>query len=66
MSHAEAAKSETPKLPEIDKEDLKAVRGFVVGKLLGRTAVLGSVSVRIFRTFFLAAITALRPLPVRC
>ena len=29
-----------PKLPELDKDDLKAVRSFLPGKLLSRTAAL--------------------------
>jgi hypothetical protein len=40
---AEALKIEIPKLPELDKEDVKAVRSFLPGKLLGRTAALLSL-----------------------
>jgi hypothetical protein len=34
-----------PKLPELDKDDLKAIRSFLPGKLLGRTAALLSLVV---------------------
>jgi hypothetical protein len=39
----EALKLEIPKLPELDKEDVKAIRSFLPGKLLGRTAALLSI-----------------------
>jgi Leucine-rich repeat (LRR) protein len=39
----EILKIELPKLPELDKEDVKAVRAFLPGKLLGRTAALLSL-----------------------
>jgi len=39
----EALKIETPNLPKLDKEDVKAVRSFLPGKLLGRTAALLSL-----------------------
>jgi formylglycine-generating enzyme required for sulfatase activity len=35
--------AEAAKLPELDKEDLKAIRSFLPGKLLGRTAALLSL-----------------------
>ncbi|HEV3119424.1 MAG TPA: SUMF1/EgtB/PvdO family nonheme iron enzyme [Gemmataceae bacterium] len=46
----ESLKLEIPKLPQLDKEDVKAIRSFLPGKLLGRTAaflslVLGVLSV---------------------
>jgi hypothetical protein len=34
-----------PKLPELDKDDLKAVRSFLPGKLLSRTAALLALGV---------------------
>src|SRR3954447_22369208 len=40
----QAAGIPLPKLPELDKEDLKAVRGFLPGKLLGRIAALLAVA----------------------
>jgi hypothetical protein len=40
---AEALKFEIPKLPELDKEDVKAIRSFLPGKLLGRTAAFLSL-----------------------
>jgi len=40
---ADALKLVIPKLPELDKEDVKAVRSFLPGKLLGRTAALLSL-----------------------
>jgi hypothetical protein len=43
MSPSEAATAALPKLPELDKEDLKAVRSFLPGKLLSRTAALLSL-----------------------
>jgi hypothetical protein len=43
MSTNEALGFHLPKLPELDKEDLKAVRAFLPGKLLGRTAALLSI-----------------------
>ena len=36
---------ELPKLPELDKEDIKAVRSFLPGKLLSRTAALLALAV---------------------
>ncbi len=39
----EALKLEIPKLPELDKEDVRAIRSFLPGKLLGRTAALLSI-----------------------
>jgi Leucine Rich repeats (2 copies) len=39
----EALKLEIPKLPELDKEDVKAIRSFLPGKLLGRTAAFLSL-----------------------
>jgi bacteriorhodopsin len=39
----EALKIEIPKLPQLDEEDVKAIRGFLPGKLLGRTAALLSL-----------------------
>jgi formylglycine-generating enzyme required for sulfatase activity len=38
-----AAEVELPTLPKLDKEDLKAVRSFLPGKLLGRTAAVLSL-----------------------
>jgi formylglycine-generating enzyme required for sulfatase activity len=40
---AETLKFEIPKLPELDKEDVKAIRSFLPGKLLGRTAAFLSL-----------------------
>jgi hypothetical protein len=40
MGDAPAAADGLPKLPGLDKEDLKAVRSFLPGKVLGRTAAL--------------------------
>jgi hypothetical protein len=39
----ETLKIEIPKLPKLDKEDVKAVRSFLPGKLLGRTAAFLSL-----------------------
>ena len=36
-------KFEIPKLPELDQEDIKAIRSFLPGKLLGRTAAILSL-----------------------
>jgi hypothetical protein len=36
----ETAGSQLPKLPNLDQEDIKAVRSFLPGKVLGRTAAL--------------------------
>jgi hypothetical protein len=44
MSTTEAFGIHIPKLPELDKEDIKAVRAFLPGKLLGRTAALLSLA----------------------
>src|SRR5258708_2381824 len=35
---AETLKLEIPKLPQLDEQDVKAIRSFLPGKLLGRTA----------------------------
>ena len=43
MSHPEFPIGHFPKLPKLDKEDVKAVRGFLPGKLLGRTAAFLSL-----------------------
>lgn len=43
MSGAEASGLSLPKLPELAEEDVKAVRSFLPGKLLGRTAALLSL-----------------------
>jgi hypothetical protein len=43
MSYPEALGLHLPKLPELDKEDVKAVRSFLPGKLLGRIAALLSL-----------------------
>jgi hypothetical protein len=40
---SEALKIEIPKLPQLEEEDVKAVRSFLPGKLLGRTAALLSL-----------------------
>jgi Leucine-rich repeat (LRR) protein len=40
MGDAPTAAAATPKLLELDKEDVKAVRSFLPGKVLGRTAAL--------------------------
>src|SRR5450432_3337642 len=45
MDQTEALKFHLPKLPELDKEDIKAIRGFLPGKLLSRTAALMSLMV---------------------
>ncbi len=39
----ETLKFEVPKLPQLDKEDVKAIRSFLPGKLLGRTAAFLSL-----------------------
>jgi hypothetical protein len=39
----EALKIEIPRLPLLNEEDVKAIRGFLPGKLLGRTAALLSL-----------------------
>jgi hypothetical protein len=44
MSHTETFGVHPAKLPEIASEDLKAIRGFLPGKLLGRTAALLSLA----------------------
>ena len=38
-----ASNFELPKLPQLNEEDVKAVRGFLPGKLLGRTAAILSL-----------------------
>jgi len=53
MNDAETTLGHFPKLPELDKEDVKAVRSFLPGKLLGRTAALLSLALLVF--FFLNA-----------
>ena len=40
MSEMHAVGIRLPKLPELDKEDIKAVRSFLPGELLSRTAAL--------------------------
>jgi Leucine-rich repeat (LRR) protein len=40
MSDIETLRTHFPKLPELDPEEVKAVRSFLPGKLLGRTAAL--------------------------
>jgi len=42
---AEALGIELPKLPALNEEDLKAVRSFLPGKLLSRTAALFALAV---------------------
>ena len=44
MSQTEALGIHIPELPKIDPEDVKAVRGFLPGKLLGRTAAMLSLA----------------------
>jgi hypothetical protein len=39
----ETLKFEIPKLPQLDKQDVKAIRTFLPGKLLGRTAAFLSL-----------------------
>src|ERR1700674_5299322 len=39
----ETLKLEIPKLPQLDEEDVKAIRSFLPGKLLGRTAAFLSL-----------------------
>jgi hypothetical protein len=39
----ETLKFESPKLPQLDKQDVKAIRSFLPGKLLSRTAALLSL-----------------------
>jgi len=41
----QAAGFQLPKLPELDTEDIKAVRGFLPGKLLSRSAALLALGV---------------------
>src|SRR5208283_3833407 len=43
MSPVDALKIEIPKLPELDPDDIKAVRSFLPGKVLSRTAALLSL-----------------------
>ncbi|GLR90553.1 leucine-rich repeat domain-containing protein [Bradyrhizobium iriomotense] len=43
MSDTEALRAHFPKLPELDPEEVKAVRSFLPGKLLGRTAAFLSL-----------------------
>jgi hypothetical protein len=43
VSHAETTIGPFPKLPELDPEEVKAVRSFLPGKLLGRTAAFLSL-----------------------
>ena len=45
MGDASAAAAATPKLLELDGEDVKAVRNFLPGKVLGRTAALLALGV---------------------
>jgi len=45
MGEAPAAAAATPKLLELDSEDVKAVRSFLPGKVLGRTAALLALGV---------------------
>src|SRR5258708_5500928 len=40
---AETLKLEIPKLPQLDEQDVKAIRSFLPGKLLGRTAAFLSL-----------------------
>jgi len=44
MTITDALGGHLPKLPELDKEDVDAVRSFLPGKLLGRTAALLSLA----------------------
>jgi Leucine-rich repeat (LRR) protein len=44
MTHAEVLGVHLPALPELDKDDVRAVRRFLPGKLLGRTAALLSLA----------------------
>jgi hypothetical protein len=48
MSLTDAIDGHISRLPTLDPEDLKAVRGFVPGKLLGRTAALLSLALLVF------------------
>jgi hypothetical protein len=48
MSLSEAIDGHLSRLPALDPEDLKAVRSFVPGKLLGRTAALLSLALFVF------------------
>lgn len=48
------ATSRTPKLPQLGEHDIKAIRNFLPGRLLGRTAALLSLVLGIL--FFVAAI----------
>jgi hypothetical protein len=43
MSASEALGISLPKLPELDSEDVRAIRSFLPGKILGRTAALLSL-----------------------
>ena len=47
MSETPGQGFDLPKLPEIDKENLEAVRNFLPGKLLGRTAALLMLTVTV-------------------
>jgi len=47
---------ELPKLPKPDKDDIRAIRSFLPGKLLGRTAVLLSLLLLVLS--FVAAVSA--------
>src|SRR5690349_3251157 len=43
MSHAKALSLELPELPKLDKRDIDAVRNFLPGKLVSRTAALSAL-----------------------
>jgi hypothetical protein len=51
MGEAPSAATGLPKLPELDKDDLKAVRSFLPGKVLSRTTALLALGV-LFLGFF--------------
>jgi Leucine-rich repeat (LRR) protein len=44
MSTSETLVNHLPKLPELDRKDIEVIRGFLPGKLLGRTAALLSLA----------------------
>jgi hypothetical protein len=50
MGHAPTAAAVSPKLLELDKEAVNAVRSFLPGKILGRTAALLALGVLCLRS----------------
>ena len=48
MGHAPSVATGSPKLLELDKEDVKAIRRFLPGMVLSRTATLLALGVESF------------------